>query len=304
MVAVNQKKAMLYGLVTVLLWSTVATAFKLSLRSLSPVQMLVIASGASIVVIGLVLLVQGKLTAVFSLTRGQFMQSVGMGLINPCLYYFMLFGAFARLPAQEAQPLNYTWALVLAYLSVPFLGQRLRGLDILAGLVCYSGVVVIATRGDVLALEFSNPLGVGLALGSTVVWASYWILATRDTRDPEIGLFLNFTCGFPVILVTCWWTDGLPALSGSGALAALYVGVFEMGLAFLLWSRAMKLAENTARVSNLIFISPFLSLVFISVILGEVIVASTWVGLILILAGLWLQQRKVSKRLAGVEKSE
>jgi len=303
-VAVNQKKAMLYGLATVLLWSTVATAFKLSLRSLSPVQMLVIACGASIVVIGLVLAVQGKLGQAFRLTRRQYLQSVGMGLINPCLYYFLLFGAFDRLPAQEAQPLNYTWALVLAYLSVPFLGQRLRKLDILAGLVCYSGVVVIATRGDVLSLEFSDPLGVALALGSTLVWASYWIIATRDTRDPEVGLFLNFICGFPVILAVCWWTDGLPSLTGGGAMAALYVGIFEMGVAFVLWSRAMKLAENTSRVSNLIFISPFLSLVFISVILGEVILPSTWVGLVLILAGLWLQQRKVSKRLEGVESSE
>ena len=73
-------------------------------------------------------------------------------------------------------------------------------------------------------------------------------------------------------------------------MACLYVGVFEMGLAFVLWSRAMKLATNTSRVSNLIFISPFLSLVFIYLILGEVILASTWVGLVLIVAGLWLQQ--------------
>ena len=63
-----------------------------------------------------------------------------------------------------------------------------------------------------------------------------------------------------------------------------------MGLAFVLWSRAMKLATNTARVSNLIFISPFLSLVFIYFIVGEVILASTWAGLVLIVAGLWFQQ--------------
>lgn len=297
----NQKKAMFYGLATVLLWSTVATAFKLSLRQLTPVQMLVIACAASVLVIAMVLAIQGKLSLVFSLTRKQYAQSVGMGLINPCLYYFLLFGAFDRLPAQEAQPLNYTWALVLAYLSVPFLGQRLRAMDILAGLVCYSGVVVIATRGNVLSLEFSDPLGVALALGSTLVWAAYWIIATRDTRDPEVGLFLNFLCGFPVLLLVCVYTDGLPSLSGSGALAALYVGVFEMGVAFVLWSKAMKLAENTSRVSNLIFISPFLSLVFISMILGEVILGSTWVGLILILAGLWIQQRKVRDRLARAD---
>ncbi|WP_288373185.1 DMT family transporter [uncultured Marinobacter sp.] len=292
----NQKQAMLFGLGTVLLWSTVATAFKLALADLAPVQMLLVACAASIVVMGGALVIMGRWQEVFQVSRRQYLQSIGMGLINPCLYYFLLFGAFDRLPAQEAQPLNYTWALVLAYLSVPFLGQKLRRIDILAGLVCYAGVVVIATRGAVTSLSFSDPLGVSLALGSTVVWASYWIIATRDTRDPVVGLFLNFLFGLPVIALVCWYTVGLEFPLGNSLAAALYVGVFEMGIAFVLWSQAMKKAENTSKVSNLIFISPFLSLVFIYFILGEVILPSTYVGLVLIIAGLWLQQKKVKQR--------
>ena len=46
----NQRKAYLYGLVTVLLWSTVASAFKLSLRHLDVAQLLLYASGVSILV--------------------------------------------------------------------------------------------------------------------------------------------------------------------------------------------------------------------------------------------------------------
>jgi len=292
----NQKQAMLYGLATVLLWSTVATAFKLALRELAPVEMLLIACTASVLVMAIILMAQGGWHQVFELSRKQYAQSFGMGLINPCLYYFVLFGAFDRLPAQEAQPLNYTWALVLAYLSVPFLGQRLRKTDILAGLVCYAGVVVIATRGAVTSLSFSDPLGVSLAIGSTLVWASYWILATRDTRDPVVGLFLNFLFGLPVIAVICGVTEGFHLPSPGTFAAAVYVGVFEMGVAFVLWSYAMKKAENTSRVSNLIFISPFLSLVFIYFILGEQILPSTYIGLVLIVAGLWLQQKKVRVR--------
>jgi len=115
----NQKQAMLFGLATVVLWSTVATAFKLSLRELTPLQLLMVACLASVVVMALILTAQGRWHLVFSLTRWQYLQSMGMGLINPCLYYFLLFGAFDRLPGQEAQPLDYTWALVFAYLSLP-----------------------------------------------------------------------------------------------------------------------------------------------------------------------------------------
>jgi len=296
----DQKTAMMYGLGTVLLWSTVATAFKLALVDLAPVQMLLVACSASVVVMAIILMLQKRWYLVFSLQKKQYIQSFGMGLINPCLYYFFLFGAFDRLPAQEAQPLNYTWALVLAYLSVPFLGHRLRRLDIVAGLVCYAGVVVIATRGAVTTLSFSDPLGVALAIGSTLVWASYWIIATRDTRDPVVGLFLNFLFGLPVIALICWWAEGLSLPVSGSLVAALYVGIFEMGIAFVLWSYAMKKAENTSRVSNLIFISPFLSLVFIYFILGEQILPSTYIGLVLIMAGLWLQQKKVKEREQGL----
>ncbi|QBM16200.1 hypothetical protein MARI_02800 [Marinobacter sp. JH2] len=297
----NQKQAMLYGLATVLLWSTVATAFKLALADLAPVQMLLVACSASIVVMAVALVIMGRWQQIFQLNKTQYVQSIGMGLINPCLYYFLLFGAFDRLPAQEAQPLNYTWALVLAYLSVPFLGQKLRRIDILAGLVCYAGVVAIATRGAVTSLNFSDPLGVALALGSTLVWASYWIIATRDTRDPVVGLFLNFSFGLPVIVLVCWYTVGFDFSGIKSLSAAIYIGVFEMGIAFILWSQAMKKAENTAKVSNLIFIAPFLSLVFIYFILGEVILPSTYIGLVLIIAGLWLQQKKVQARTQGLD---
>ncbi|PAV25914.1 EamA family transporter [Tamilnaduibacter salinus] len=288
--AKNQSRALAFGIGTVLLWSTVATAFKLSLREWTPLQLLMVACAMSVVVIGGVLLVQGRLRMLFRLSPRDYALSVGLGLINPALYYVTLFSAFDRLPAQEAQPLNYTWALTLAYLAVPFLGQRLSRWDILAGLVCYAGVVVIATRGEVLSLTFSDPVGVGLALLSTLVWAAYWIISTRDRREPVVGLFLNFLFGLPVITVLCLWQDGFPAADGVALGAALYVGAFEMGLAFVFWLMAMKLATNTSQISNLIFISPFLSLVFIHFILGETIYHSTYTGLVLIVTGLWLQQ--------------
>ncbi|MFP4194935.1 MAG: EamA family transporter, partial [Desulfobacterales bacterium] len=82
----NQPLAMVLGLGTVLMWSTVATAFKLTLRELTPVQMLFVACAASVAVLTAILLVQRRLSLVFSMSRRQYLQSMGMGLINPCLY--------------------------------------------------------------------------------------------------------------------------------------------------------------------------------------------------------------------------
>ena len=93
--------------------------------------------------------------------------------------------------------------------------------------------------------------------------------------------------------------DGLvvglgPGYSGEREedLAGAYVGCFEMGFTFVLWLTAMKLVSATAKVANLIFLSPFLSLIFIRVVLGERIAPATVVGLVLIVGGLWWQGRR------------
>ena len=80
------------------------------------------------------------------------------------------------------------------------MGQRIGRRDLTAGLICYAGVLVISTRGEIWTLRFSDPFGVALALGSTVVWAFYWIYHTRDRRDPVVRLFLNFALSLPLTL--------------------------------------------------------------------------------------------------------
>ena len=293
----NQTKAYAYALTTVLLWSTVASAFKLSLRHVDHFQLLLYACAVSILVLSAILIVQGRWRLVLSYSGRQYGQSLALGVLNPFLYYLVLFKAYDLLPAQEAQPLNYTWALTLALLSVPLLGQRLGVRDLLAGLVSYSGVLVISIRGDVSGLRFSDPLGVALALGSTVIWALYWIYNTKDERDPVAGLWLNFVFGFPFVLAACWLFSDLRVVSLPGLLGAAYVGMFEMGVTFVCWLMALRLAANTAQVGYLIFISPFLSLLFINLLVGEVIRVATLAGLGLIVAGLVVQHTARLRRL-------
>ncbi len=286
----GQARATLFALGAVLLWSTVASAFKLSLRHLEPIQLLAGASVVSVITLGALVAVRGRFAEVFRGSAADYGRSALFGFLNPFLYYVVLFEAYDRLPAQEAQPLNYTWAFTLALLAIPLLGQRPSRWDLIGGVIAYAGVWVIATRGAVFALEFDSPSGVALALGSTVIWALYWVMSARDPRDPLVALFVNFTLGLPFVLVTCALTAGFAVDDWRGLAGAAYVGVFEMGLAFALWLAAMRHATNTSRIGNLIILSPFLSLMFIHALVGEEILSSTYVGLALIVAGLVQQQ--------------
>ena len=287
-----QKLSYLYALSAVVLWSSVATAFKIALRSLTPVELVLYSSITALMFLTATLAVQKKMHEALIYLKKYFFITMTLGFINPFAYYLILFKAYDLLPAQEAQAINYTWALMLSYLSVVFLKHRLSRYDVIAGFISYLGVLVIATKGDITSLHFSNNLGLFLALLSTVLWSFYWIFNTKIKADPIISLFSNFLVG--VVFVTLYFistqTYQIPNIKG--ILSAIYVGLFEMGITFILWLKALKYSENTSKTANLIFISPILSLVFIHYIVGETIETSTIVALVLILCGLSLQKLK------------
>jgi drug/metabolite transporter (DMT)-like permease len=287
----SDRRALYYGLCAVLLWSTVATAFKLALRELDVWQLVAYSVCFSCLALFAILWRQGRLALLPRYARETPVYFLLMGLVNPVAYYLVLLRAYDLLPAQQAQAINYTWAITLALLAVPLLGHRLNRRDALALLLGYGGVLVIATRGQVLQLEFDSLEGVALALLSTLVWAMYWLVSTRNQRDPVACLCLNFAVAAPVALALCALFSSL-AVPGWRALAgAAYVGLFEMGLTFALWSTALRLSSGVSRIGNLIFLSPLVSLVFIATILGEPIHPATLVGLALIIPAVLLQQR-------------
>ncbi len=290
----NNNKAMVYGLLAVACWSTVATAFKLSLQYLSPLQLLFYACVTSLFVLVGVVTWRAEWGHFRAMSSGDWCRSALFGLLNPFLYYWVLFSAYDRLPAQQAQAINYSWALTMTLLSVPLLGHSLSWREGLAAVVCYLGVVVVATEGQWSVFQQGQMTGVLLALFSTLLWALYWIYNTRDNRSPVVGLMSNFLLALPMIWGLCYWQGQTLWVPWQGLLGAVYVGAFEMGLAFVFWLMAMKLTTKTARIANLIYLSPLVSLMLISLVLGEAILMSTLMGLALILIGLWIQKQSAA----------
>jgi len=289
-------RAFSYAALTIVFWSTVASAFALTLRQMRPFELLFYSSLFAMLLLGVIVLASPKRTEFRQWTRQDFRLSAVLGLLNPFLYYLLLFEAYDRLPAQEALPLNFAWPIVLVLLSIIILRQKIHPASILSLLVSFLGVIIIATRGDPLSMRFENPAGVGMALGSTVIWALYWIYSSKDERDSVCRLFCNFVFGVAYLLLFAAFNDGVAIPSLQGLAGTLYIATFEMALAFVCWLQALKLASNTAQVSSLIYITPFFSLVLIHFVVGEDIYPSTAIGLILIIGGIvgqqWAERRR------------
>jgi drug/metabolite transporter (DMT)-like permease len=288
----NQSKAYLFALLTVLSWSTVATAFKIALRELNYIQVLLIANVAALGVYGVILLFRHDRVRLFPMSKKDLGFTLSQAILNPFGYYLILFKVYSILPAQIAQPVNFIWPVVLMILSAPLLKQPIRLTGLLALLISFAGVVVLSSQGNLLHFRIKEPFGIALALSSSIVWSFFWIINIKDKRDDVLKLFLSSLVSFLLVFILAFVTGNLASVFSKPLLPAVYIGFFEMGIPFVLWLKALQLSESTGKISNLIYLTPFLSLFFIHTILKEKLYYTSFIGLGLIIAGILVQRIK------------
>lgn len=285
----SARKAFFFAILAVIFWGTSPTAFKIGLRHQDTLQLLTGATFTSAVILGLLLLPGKRYKVLFEFKRSDLWFSFLMGLLNPVAYYLILFKAYSILPAQVAQPLNMIWPIVLVIISIPILKQKISWKSIGAMVISFSGIIMVSLQGGNGGKDPENRLGILLALSTSVIWAIYFIYNTRDDKNPLARLFLNFLFASILLLLIGLLKGNLFAGSPLAFASAIYVGVFEMGITFVLWLLAMQFAPTTDRISNLVFMAPFINLVFVRLVLNETIFLTTLYGIILLISGILLQ---------------
>ena len=286
----QQTQAYLLALLAVLFWSTIATAFKITLRHIGIELLRFYATITSAIIVTAILLYRSKLLSTFRINSRQVLHSAFLGFLNPFLYYLVLLKAYDLLRAQEAGTLNYIWPLVMTLLSIPILKQKISWKSVVAIFISFIGLMTISTRGRIMSLDFSDPFGVALAIGSAFIWGFYWIYNVKDNRDTLQKLLMNFLFGMVYITIYLAIKGISFVPPEKGLLGSVYLGTFELGITFVIWLNALSKSETTAKVSQLIYLSPFISLFFIQFVAGEKIITPTIIGLVLIITGIFLQQ--------------
>lgn len=295
----QQSKAYTFTIAAVFFWGTAASAFKIALQDVTPFILLFYSSLISTLALLVILTVQGKIGTLRTLPPRSWAMAALLGFINPFSYYIVLFKAYNLLPGQIAMSINYGWPLALTLLSVPILKQSLSRSQLAAIVVSFLGAIVIATQGRFTAFGEVDLIGVILAFGSTLIWAVFWLLNARDRLDPVVKLFLGFCFGLCYTVIFSPFFGGIQVVTGIALGPLIYVGLFEMGITFVFWLNALRLSTSAARITNLIYITPFLSLVFLRLVIGEEIHLATWIGLSMIVASIILQKMYAKKASIG-----
>lgn len=283
-------KPLLLGSLAVLSWSTVATAFKVALNHMTPFEMVFVATATALLIFTIWMTITrgwGELRKLSPAIWGRFAL---LGLISPVAYYLILFKAYDYLPAQIAQPVNYIWPIILAVLLAFIHRTPIPSIKYLGMFISLTGVVAISIGGKGITGEIS-PWGIFYALGSAFLWALYWIVSDSLKNElNQIGtLFLTFFFGMIYLLIGTIFVPLRP-LSIDALWSGAYIGTFEMGVPFICFGLAIRTTDNPTLINQICYLAPFLSLFFISMILGEPIMPSTYIGLILIVGGLVFNQ--------------
>ena len=284
------KKAYLLAAVSILFWSSLATISKLLLGTMDSMQVLCVSALFAALALLVVNIVTGKLKTLKQYQPKDFLIMALIGLPGTFFYYIFLYGGTAILPASQAFIINYLWPIMSVVFACLLLKEKMTVRKIIAIVMSFIGIIIVTAGGGLDALGGSTLLGALLCVLDAVSYGLFTALHQRFHYDKTVSMMVAFftsfvlSGGYNLVTAKPLTLDWLPLLG------LAWNGIFVMAVASVTWALALD-GGKTAKISNLAYITPFLSLVWTAVFLHEPITLYAVLGLVVIVLGIFIQLR-------------
>ena len=289
----TKKISYIFVIAAALLWGSTAAIAKLLLTDLNSLQVLFFNNFFAFLGLFVAVLIRRRLAVIRSYEKKDYVVFATLGFFGTFLYNLFLISALEALPAQEAFVINYLWP-VMAVIFAAFLLKEKINLRKAIGLISsFIGVAIVITQGNFLSLRFNSMAGILFAISGAVVFGLFSVLGKRYYHEQFTGMLLYYLFGTLYSLLTVFLFSNLPILSWHQFFGLIWLGAFTSGLAFVFWFLALEYGD-TVKMSNMIFLTPFISLIYIYFLVGEKILISSIAGLIVIVIGIVIQSTKNS----------
>ena len=281
------KKEYLYALSSILMWSTFATAAKLLMGEFNNIQVLCISS----LIGGIALLI----ISLFSKNVGQFKNyklkdcliMILIGMPGTFLYYAFYYTGAANLLASQAFIINYMWPIMSVVFACIILKERLSVRRVIAIALSFVGVMFVAGQ-ELVRFDIKTAVSMLFCFAAAVCYGLFNALSKKASYDSGFINMLSFFVTFIITTVILALKNDFFTLSFTEFLGFTWNGVFTMAIPNTLWVLALK-KGNTAKISNLAYITPFLSMVWTMLFLREPLNVMSVVGLIIMVCGILIQ---------------
>jgi len=282
------KKNYIYALVTVVIWATMATVVKVLMGNMPDLQALGIGSLFAFVFLFIMNAATGRLKEMRNCSPKDIAKMAGLGFLGLFLYSYLYYYGIGTLTSQEACILNYLWPIMLMIFSCIILKESITVRKVAAMLSSFVGIVVLTTGSGGTAGE-GRIAGIVACIIGAACYGLFSVLNKKEDMDQNLTMMVIW-----LTTAVCSFAAGLPAgnwipVRGFQWLGLIWLGVVVNAVAYLLWALSLRGIENTAKIANLAYLTPFLSVMISAVFLKERMHVTAVLALILIVGGILIQ---------------
>lgn len=285
------KKSYLYAGTSILMWSTTATVSKLLLGSINSMQILVMSSLFAFLFLFIRNLIKGDLKELKKYPFNDYKQIVIIGLLGTFLYNLFLYLGIQNMQASQAFIINYLWPIMTVIFACIILKEKMTFRKVIAIILSFIGVIIVTSNGNLLSIDKNSLIGAFYCILAAISYGLFAVLNKKKNYDKYLSMMLfyliSFIISFVYILITKeWFVPQVNQLIG-----LIWIGVFTSAIAVTAWALVLEKGDVT-KISNLAYITPFLSLIWTGLILREKISIYAIVGLIVIILGILIQMKE------------
>ena len=282
------KKNYIYAITTVLIWSTMAAMVKKLLFDIPNLEALSISSIFAFLFLLVVNIKTGVIKIMKNYSINEYGIMSGLGFIGLFLYSALYYYGLSQLSSQEACILNYLWPIMLVIFSCIILKEQITVMKLIAMGCSFIGIIILS-MGNGSSSNGNTYLGIISCIVAAAFYGLFSVLNKKVDLNQNITMMIIWLTVTVCSMVLGILTENWVPIKGVQWLGILWLGVVIDAIAYLLWALALKDSDNTAKIANLAYLTPFLSLVVSAIFLKEKIRLQAITALVFIIGGILMQ---------------
>ncbi len=294
---INRRRAIIEALFAVVVWGASFVATKVALRYTSPDVVVWLRFAMGVIILGIAVLAGRK----FALPeKRDWLYFALLGFLGITFHQWLQSTGLVTSQATTTGWIVASIPVFMALLGWLVLKEKLLWLQVAGILLSAFGVLLVVTRGDLLLLASGKfgTMGDFLILVSAPNWAIFSVLSRRGLQKYPATLMMFYVMAFgwlfsSVLFFAQGGLSQIGTIPWDGWAGIVFLGVFCSGLAYIFWYDALQ-ALPVAQTGAFLYLEPVVTVIVAALILNEHLYFATLTGGMLILAGVWLVNRKKS----------
>jgi drug/metabolite transporter (DMT)-like permease len=176
--------------------------------------------------------------------------------------------------AANAIFLQYTAPIYILIFAPFILKEKFRPSDLITVVLCLAGMSLFFIKSPDAENQLATDIFTGniAALASGVFFGLYFIFLRHprslEIRNPALSVFYgNIIIVF--LMLPLIFNDPPSQISSNDILAVLFLGIFQIGIAYVLFTKGIAAGVRSLDASIVGFVEPLLNPIWVFLILGE-----------------------------------